>query len=481
MPMPALGGDSAYAETVELHQGDAIAGGLRIEYGDRYPVGDSDTEMSSSPYEEMFDQLLNETLYLVRHVLQADKPRSPPTYWEEVLATLRANTDDDLARHALVVDLADTLLDPLEHVTAHPKRQLKRIRDQQRVQFVQEVDTHCLVDLARRPGSTLPEKAGPKQRVLAVIRKETTDLLENRVARHCCELLRRAAGRYLRAHRHIAGSARKAKVAALQKSCKRLPRNSAFSEVGRLLSPCRQPNYVLLKNVQYGQIWQGYTKLVRNEELREALWRWPRRLWADRVRVYVADTVLDWAGHSGHALCIRMADRLVQAMPVHYFGTSLAPDVMPGPFVVGPSPSDTGTLYIVDGVHANAIDVRFTESSLLCADLLALWVKGGTARVLPIYATWPSPYEGFGWHEGDRARIGDDVLDSVALFNKQARHTTAVGALVVHALQDLQSTASHTTTRAGYTCWQIGLSPDLTAWPLNATNRFAPLNSLTRN
>jgi hypothetical protein len=479
--MPALGGDSAFAESMEVRSEDALVGDLRVEYGARYPVGDSDGELAASEYESLFDQLLNETLFLVRKVLEADKPRSSVKYWGDVLTQLRTNDDNDPARHALVVDLAETLLAPLEHITSQPKKVLKRIRDQQRVQLVQEVDMHCLIDLARRPGSTLPEKAGPKQRVLAVTRQETTNVLENRVARHCCELLRRAAGRYLRSHRNVTLSARKDKVADLQQASKRLPQKAAFMEVGHMRSPCRQPNYALLQNIHYARIWQGYTRLVRNEELRESLWRWPRRLWADRVKVYVADTVLALAQQSGRSVSVAMAERLVQAAQVHRFGAWMAVDVMPGPFVLGSSFSDSGTLYIIDGAHADIIDARYAESSLLCADLLAVWVKGRVTRVLPIYATWPSPSDRTDWDREERERIGQDVLSSVNSFNTRAKNISAVGALLVHGIQDAPDVPWQVATQVDRHCWQVCLSPDVSTWPVTDSHRFAPFLALMKD
>ncbi len=483
LPLPALGGDATDGEGVELYDNDGIGiEQLRLNYSGRYPVGDVDMESEASLYETFFDQLLNETIYLVRQVLETDRPRSLAVYWPSLLAALRANADDDPARYALVVDLAKALKAPLEHVTSHPKRALKRIRDQQRVQRVQEVDTHCLMDLARRPGSIMAEKAGPKQRIMAVIRQENVDLLENRVVRHCCELLRRAADRYLRSHRHVVKSDRKKQVEMLLRDTKRWPLKPAVSGIGRLLSPCRQPNYVLLQNMHYSRIWDGYSRLVRNEELREGLWRWPRRLWMDRVGVYLADTVLAWADRLRCPVCINTVDRLVQAAQSHDFGAWLSSDIMPGPFVIGMNPAGAGTLHIVDGRSAAAVDARFKESSLLCADFLAFWVKGSVVRVLPIYATWPSPCDAPVWDEDVRARMAGDVLESVAQFNGRAKKLMAVGALLVHGLWDAggRDVLWHAAAGGDLACWQVGLRPDARTWPIDIDDRYKPFDALIK-
>lgn len=479
LPMPGLGGDSAYGEGVERYEGNDLIDRLPLDYPERYPVGDTDEESEFSVYEAFFDQMLNETLYLIRQVLKADHPRSPVTYWPSVLAELRDNKDNDPARHALIVDLAEALKLPMEYVTSHPKKTLKRIRDQQRVQLVQEVDMHCLMDLARRPGSTMPEKAGPKQRVMAVIRYESVDLLENRVARHCCELLNRAAARYLRSHKHVGNSDRKRQVEKLCRNSKRWPAKPMVYGVRSLVSPCRQPNYALLQNMHYSRIWDGYAKLVRNEELRGELWRWPRRLWMDRVGVYVADTVINWANRKRHAVFINTADRLLQARPRHDFGAWLSSDIMPGPFIISVNSAEAGSLYIINGKNAFRIHEQFMEASLLCADFLAFWVKGSSIHTLPIYATWPSPRDEPGWDEEERLRIAEDVLESVAQFNKRAKQLVAIGAVIIQGLWDAKNQERrHTTIRADLKCWQIGLHPDVSSWSIDVEDRYSSFDAL---
>lgn len=480
LPMPAMTGDSARLEGIEVWKNDSVVDSLVVKYACQYPLGDPANGSVASAYEGFFDLLLNDTLFVVRDIIKADLPRSLIIYWDDILSALREKTDEDPARHALIVDLAKTVLAPLDHVTKQPKKILKRVRDQQRVQCVQEVDVDCLIDLARRPGTTMPEKAGPKQRILAITRYETVDLLENRVAKHCCELLCRAAGRYLRSHQHVHHSARKATVANLFRTSKRLPQRQSFVSVGRLHSPCRHPNNALLQNLQYSRIWQAYSKLVRNEELRENIWRWPRRLWADRVGIYVADTVLGWCARASFPVFIRTAHRVVQATASHISGKWFVRDVMPGPFVIYKSPDDGGTLHLTDGPSVCVIDKGLACTAVLNADFLAVWISAGNVRVLPIYAVLPSPAENPACNDIARSRMAEDVIECLINFRTQSPTVFAVGALLVHGIWGAESRGARWQTAGdgrGW-CWQVGLSPDAREWPVHEPERFLPFNTL---
>jgi len=298
LPGPAIKGDAAIEEHIEVRQDGTSSSLITIKYPHQYSVGTERGENTTSSYEAFFDRLLNETLFIVRHGLKVDRPRSPSVFWRDLLGYLKNNYDNDPAKHALIVDLAESITGPIDYITDRPKRILKRVRDQQRIQNVQEIDTHCIVDLARRPGYTLAEKAGPKQRILAIKRRESIDVLENRVTLHCCKLLGVASTRYLVAHKEIEESRRKELVDTLYRCIKRMPLKASFRGVGRLEKPCRHPNYTLMQNVHYAKVWQAYSQIVRIEELRDTIWRWARRLWSEYIGVYLSDTLLAFADKS---------------------------------------------------------------------------------------------------------------------------------------------------------------------------------------
>ena len=69
----------------------------------------------------------------------------------------------------------------LAAISTHPRRILQRYRDNMPIRRIQELDPACIRDYARRPGITAAEKAGSRQCLLAVRRREHRDTLENRV------------------------------------------------------------------------------------------------------------------------------------------------------------------------------------------------------------------------------------------------------------------------------------------------------------
>ena len=84
---------------------------------------------------------------------------------------------------ALIVRHADTLLRLLTDLGRHPRHILSRTRAMLPVDRVQQLDVASVRWLSRQPGREVYERAGPRQRILAVRRFEDLDTLENRVLR----------------------------------------------------------------------------------------------------------------------------------------------------------------------------------------------------------------------------------------------------------------------------------------------------------
>src|SRR6266699_4433910 len=86
-------------------------------------------------------------------------------------------------RMALIVQLSreQTLHRSLDAISRHPRRILQRERHETPVSRIQELDSACIRDFARRPGISPIEKAGPRQRLLAIRRREHYTTLENQV------------------------------------------------------------------------------------------------------------------------------------------------------------------------------------------------------------------------------------------------------------------------------------------------------------
>jgi hypothetical protein len=188
----------------------------------------------------------------------------------------------------VIVRIALEFRDDLVRLSESPRKILRRERRLTPVGRVQQVDDACLVWLVRRPGRTAVEKAGPTQQILSVVRTEDYDTLENRVLR---DFLRRcigAADLYIREHKgHFEQSTRYRAVAILRDTCRRLLRDTPLAQV-RSLPGFPQPNYVLLHDRAYRELWGWYMRLVRRLKVTDDAWRWQRRLWSDFVRLSVA-------------------------------------------------------------------------------------------------------------------------------------------------------------------------------------------------
>ena len=319
-----------------------------------------------------------------------DRAQPPVVYWIEALEKIIAYNDEDKARQAAIVDLAYELPLHLEKITQQPRKTLNRIRDLERIQRVREVDKACLINLARRPGSGVAEKAGPNQRILAVRRHETNNTLENRVARHCCRLIRRAADHYLAFHHDVKEeqSKRMRAVRKFQRKAVAWERCEAFTRVTALSSPCKSPNYVLLQNPHYMRIWNAYRILVKNEELRANVWRWKLNLWKEIVSVGFTQILFEWISSlnkDNYPINIPVSEeRLVGGIRGFVNGRFLNLDSFVGPYILGKSKEQAGTLYIVDSFGLQKIP-KISAFQFANADFYIIWEGVDSRKFIPCY------------------------------------------------------------------------------------------------
>jgi hypothetical protein len=186
-------------------------------------------------------------------------------------------------RTARVVDIARSYVARIRDVCERPRRMLVRQREAMPVGRVQEIDAVCLRNLIQRPGRTLLEKAGARQEIMAVTRRETVDTAENRVIRDFIRLCQHRARAYERENSHARKHKKVEAVVGLRQACERFEVGSPISAVGPLVGMVR-PNYVLQKDRRYHPLWVQYDKLRREEEAVDNIWAWGRRLWAEFVR-----------------------------------------------------------------------------------------------------------------------------------------------------------------------------------------------------
>lgn len=192
---------------------------------------------------------------------------------------------------ARIVKIARAHLAAIRDVCERPRRMLVRQREAVAVGRVQELDAICLRDLIRRPGRTVLEKAGARQEIMAITRRESVDTAENRVMRDFIRLCQHRARAYERENGRARAHPKIRTVVELRRNCERLDAWSPLSGVGKLVGVAR-PNYVLQKDRRYHPLWMQYDKLRREEEAVDNVWSWSRRLWAEFVRGVVTSFLL---------------------------------------------------------------------------------------------------------------------------------------------------------------------------------------------
>ncbi len=194
-------------------------------------------------------------------------------YWET------NDRDSEPPRH-LIVRIAQECVDWVEDLCQRPHKILRRHRQLTPLSRAQDVDDACIRWLSRQPGRRLAERAGPRQRVLAVLREESIDTPENRVLRDFLRLSIRAAKRYLRIYTRYTESRRLGEVRVYCRKIEHLLRDSAVAQVPQLAGSAHR-NYVLQFDPRYSRLWDWYDRLRRQEDDRDNLASWKHRLWSE--------------------------------------------------------------------------------------------------------------------------------------------------------------------------------------------------------
>lgn len=224
--------------------------------------------------------------------------------WQDAIGVLR-NLSERQMEYSLIVELAQSrsLHQVLASLSRHPRVVLERVREQLRLDRIQQLDGGCLRDFARRPGIDVATKAGARQRLLAVNRLETADTLENRLLVWVLRELRHLGDKYVREYGREFGDAERVRnVRQLVQLVAGLEKSESISElgIGGLVHPV-MPNYPLQLDARYRQVYATYKKLLRQRKLLDDLWEWQRVFWSGVARLvtYAALMALVDAG-----LCI---------------------------------------------------------------------------------------------------------------------------------------------------------------------------------
>lgn len=186
---------------------------------------------------------------------------------------------------ALIVRLARKLPKVLAEIVGQPKRILQRRRAMEPIHRLKELDSTCVRWLTRQPGNTLAEKSGHRREVLAVQRYESVDTLENRVVRDLLQRCASLAISYLRQHSERFPTHEWVRMTSdFLMLCRRLLALPHLKEVA-ILPSLPKPNYVLLHESRYKEVWHSYMEVIRQQRRRQQLWIWRHEAFAEMVTV----------------------------------------------------------------------------------------------------------------------------------------------------------------------------------------------------
>ena len=192
--------------------------------------------------------------------------------------------DSDDPPESLIVEIAQRQRFMVESVFSDPRVQLRRRRELQLIDRVRQLDAASLRWLARQPGRSMAERAGPRERILAVRRYRSQDTLENQVL---VDVVRRSialAKEYEQIYRRYPNSTRVRDVRELRRVFGGLNQEEWVSGV-RSLTSMPVPNYALLNDRRYSPMWKLWQRLLRQEQLFQSLEAWLPRLVAELVWV----------------------------------------------------------------------------------------------------------------------------------------------------------------------------------------------------
>ena len=168
----------------------------------------------------------------------------------------------------------------LREIRERLRHVLRRERAMVPLDRIREMDQASMIWLSRQPGNTLPERAGPYQRVQAVVPCESFDTGENRVVHAWCLLANAAARDWLRHNKHAEKSRRFFEVERLQRVTRRGFRHLENLKVG-VAAEEQLPNFVLTQDPDYREVYEAWRKLLGERRRLEDLWAWQGRTWSD--------------------------------------------------------------------------------------------------------------------------------------------------------------------------------------------------------
>lgn len=299
---------------------------------------------------------------------------------------------DNEAIMALIVKLSqDTeLLRLFKSIAQKPRHILLRQRQNTAVGRIQELDSACIRDFAKRPGRTIYEKAGPRQELLSIQRVESRDTLENRVFNWVLAGMVERAWSYVATNRHHLRSYRVGLVARCNRRCLEWQEMDKLKEVSsnHLQHPV-QPNYALQMDTRYSRVYKTYKELRREQHAIDDAWEWQRNLWAESVRQLMSCAITEFCAEK-------------YASTAYYRMEGENGIWTETPVAAGPFKTKGGDCFVVDSRDISTTSAEWIDNppfdfapyigSVGC-DQVLFWPQSNTLIVVWfIYWTGPKPH-----------------------------------------------------------------------------------------
>jgi hypothetical protein len=221
---------------------------------------------------------MNEVIARVQEL--EDALDDPADMWGRLREAWKRAEDEADPKMSEIVRQARKLQPVLRDLKVRIRRVLRRDRELTPLARVQEMDRASMVWLSRQAGRNVAERAGAGQRILATVRKENFDTLENRVLHAHVRLAADVAREWMREHPLAKDISRYAQVSLFGKQCRSL--GTELERLGVMVAQSDvTPNYVLMQDRSYREVYEGWIRLLQRRKIEDDLWAWQAETWTD--------------------------------------------------------------------------------------------------------------------------------------------------------------------------------------------------------
>ena len=225
--------------------------------------------------------LTNEMNNLIARVQELEEALDDPAnVWQRLREAWSNAEEDSKPRMSEIVRQASNITPYLTDLERKIRRILRRDREKIQLDRVQEMDRASMRWLSRQPGNTLAQRAGSDQRVMAIVRKENFDTVENRVVHSYALLAEKFARDWLDNHPRAQSTQRYKLVEKLQKKSRNFGNELSQLGVGKADTNVT-PNYVLMQDKNYKEVYEAWLRLIRQDIVLDDLWSWQGQIWTD--------------------------------------------------------------------------------------------------------------------------------------------------------------------------------------------------------